>query len=224
MLARWWQLICLPENFLHEYTNMLVVPTTPDSCGVFRFYLCNILVVSLVTVLSVDNIVGLRPLQHSPGGGGAPQSWCLFYTCNPPAELGLQISDVFHFYAYVAIPTSKSYPPMVIEPLAQCTKLPSMPCFTMVLDTLEISPPFIINALLRHSIRHRWDNSFILFNSFILSFPPPILNILNTTTFFNFLTFPPSITIGLCRPLFTLFLFYYIFYSDFFGTRRHLYS
>ena len=51
-----------------------------------------------------------------------------------------------------------------------------------------------------------------------------MFNIFNNTTFFNFLPSPPSITIGLCIPLFNLFFFHCIFSSDFFGTRRHLFS
>ena len=37
-------------------------------CRLFRFSLRNILVVAPVTLLFVDNIGGLRPLQHSPWG------------------------------------------------------------------------------------------------------------------------------------------------------------
>ena len=53
---------------------MLVAPAPPDSCAVFRFSLRNILFVAPVTLLFVDNFGGLRPLQHLPWGGGAPQS------------------------------------------------------------------------------------------------------------------------------------------------------
>ena len=49
-----------------------------------------------------------------------------------------------------------------------------------------------------------------------------MFNILNNTTFFNLLPFHPYIIIGLCRPFLTVFLFSYIFSSDFFGLRRHL--
>ena len=108
----------------------------------FRFSLYNILVVTPVTLLFVDNIGGLRPIQHSLGGGGAPQSCCFFSACNLPAYFRLHISDVFHFYAQVSIPPSKSYLPMVIGPLAKYPNPPSMPCFTMVLDTLDLYSPF----------------------------------------------------------------------------------
>ena len=78
--------------------------------------------------------------QHSPGGGRAPQSCCFFSACNLPADLRLQISTVFYLYAQVSIYSSKSYPPMVIGPLTKYPKPPLMPCFKMVLDTLERPP------------------------------------------------------------------------------------
>ena len=86
------------------------------------------------------------------------------------------------------------------------------------------TPPFLLDALLRPSLRHRWANSFLLYNSVIFSFPPLMLNILNKTTFFNFLPLPPSITIGLCIPLLPVFLFTCIFSSGFVGTHRHFSS
>ena len=82
---------------------------------------------------------------------------------------------------------------------------------------------FILNAFLWPSLRHRRDNCFILCNSIIFSFFPLMFNILNNTTFFNFLL-PPSIKICVCRPFFTLFLFSYILSSDFVCTRRNFSS
>ena len=108
----------------------------------FRFSLRNILVVAPVTLLSVDDTGGLIPLQNSPGCTGAPQSCCFFSVWNLSADLVLQISAIFHFCAQIAIPLSNSYFPMVIGPLAQYPKSPSMPCFTMFLYTLDRSPPF----------------------------------------------------------------------------------
>ena len=68
---------------------MIVVPDPPESCGVFfRFYLRNIFVFAPVTLLSVDNIGGLRPLQHAS-----------FLCATPPTGLCLQISAIFHFFA-----------------------------------------------------------------------------------------------------------------------------
>ena len=51
-----------------------------------------------------------------------------------------------------------------------------------------------------------------------------MFNILKNTTFLNFLYFPPSIAIGLCRLFFVVFLFSCIFSFDFVGKRRHLSS
>ena len=66
---------------------MFVFLALPDMCVVFRFYLINILVVAPVTLLFVDNIGGLRPLQYSPWVGGAPQSCFFFFAFTPPADL-----------------------------------------------------------------------------------------------------------------------------------------
>ena len=51
-----------------------------------------------------------------------------------------------------------------------------------------------------------------------------MFNILNNTTFLNFLPSPPSIIFGLCRPFFSVLLFSCMFSFDFVGTRRHLSS
>ena len=64
----------------------------------FQFSLRKILVVATVTLLFVDNIGGLRPLQYSAWGGGAPQS-CFSYFCNPHADLRLYISALLQFGA-----------------------------------------------------------------------------------------------------------------------------
>ena len=126
----------------------------------FRFSLRNILVVAPVTLLYVDNIGGLRPLQHSPWGGGAPQSWCFFLCVQPPCWLALVY---FSSPPFLCIGSHLSFKVWFHNgnwPIGAISQTPLNELLHNGLRHIGAIPPSLLNALLRLSLRYRWGNSY----------------------------------------------------------------